>query len=253
MNRLGYVSLAITAVACSPFSKSHMDAADSAAQPDGGRSDGGGSGAVLPPNFTIVPTGLQPRSSECTQASDCRSSSSATVCSEVIPGGYRACVDRAPEATQPSIDAINDECDATRPCATGKCYQVLRLLPGACGVGGVRAYNACRSDTCSADSECPNGFCGPPGLSSDVQVQGGWVRQCFQAKCRTSDDCTQHAGGVCALVYESCSRRDPSLPNGPFHPAQLACVYPDGCSSDSDCPQGSCTIIDRSALCVAPR
>jgi hypothetical protein len=251
LNSLGYISFAIMAVACSPLSKSHMDAADAAAQPDGGRTDRGDSGADLPPGSRIVPTGLQPRSSECTQSSDCPpSGSDVPVCSEVIPGGYRVCLYRPPEATHASTEPNQDECDATRPCATGKCYEVLRFSSGLCGLGGAAAYNACRSDACSADSECPNGFCGPPGLSSDSIVRRDWVRQCFQANCQTNDDCTQHAGGVCTLVSESCSHSDTGRLKGLFHPARLACVYPDGCGRESDCPEGSCMVIDGSASCV---
>ena len=129
----------------------------------------------------------------------------------------------------------------------GKCYKVLQFAPpGACGVGGGFWLNACRSDACESDSDCPNGICGPAGLTADAEFSGSWTRQCFQAACRTNADCTEHAGGVCTLAGDSCAQVD-----APFRPPVFACVYPDGCISVRDCPIGLRVVTNGSAVCVA--
>jgi hypothetical protein len=206
--------------------------------------------SALPDGGHIVPSGISTKAGDCQSSADCTVGNSGNPqCAEVIPGGYRVCVYQAPIVTTTSMNPI-DQCDGTRPCASGACYAALQYPSGQCGLGGVSPRNMCLSDKCASDSDCPDGICGPRGLTSDNNVTGGFVRQCLQADCHLNADCKAHPQGVCALVAGGC-------PNTPgfrlFHPAQLACVYPDGCFSNADCKQGSCMVIGGSAVCVAPQ
>ena len=106
----------------------------------------------------------------------------------------------------------------------------------------------CRSDGCSTDADCVGGLCGPPGLTSDVASEGGAIRQCFQADCRSNADCTELPGGVCALVASYCDRV--GQPSNAFHAARMSCVYADGCTGNSDCPRGTCTVVQGLAVCL---
>lgn len=204
-------------------------------------------GLRLPPGARISRSRFQPRSSECETDDECTSAGTGKTCAAVSQG-YRVCVPEARLATAPSSDPAVDECDSTRPCGVGACYEAVRYPSGQCGLGGASQQNACLADTCQADDDCGDGICGPAGLTSDEWVDGGGVRQCFRADCRGDADCTLEALGVCALVAHSCG----SAIVGPgFRPAQMACVYPGGCLSDSDCGGASCSIVDGTAVCLA--
>jgi hypothetical protein len=175
-----------------------------------------------------------------------------TACATVA-GGYRVCTFQTPVATAATGPA--DQCDPSRPCATGNCYPALTFPSGQCGGGGARDVNRCLSDECATDADCPTGsVCGPRGLTNKEGYSGGAVRQCLKASCRTSADCTVRAGGMCALVQSNCA----PAANGAFTflPAELACVYPSGCTSQSDCPSNPasiCRVISGVGVCVAPR
>jgi hypothetical protein len=202
----------------------------------------------LPEGYRIASSGLEPPTSECVTASDCPAIGATGARCEEIVRGYRICIADAAEATQPGTDPSADQCDATRPCEVGTCFETTVYASGQCGFGGASVHNACRSDSCSSDAECPGGFCGPSGLTSDEFTEGGAVRQCFKADCRSDADCTKRVGGVCAWVRDSCAPAQ--RPITEFRPAQLACVYAGGCVAGSDCRQGRCTVVDGAAVCI---
>jgi hypothetical protein len=207
-----------------------------------------GNSSPSPDSDAIVPSGLEPRAGECETAADCPVSAAAAVQCLELPGGYRVCVNDFQEATLPSANGAADQCDAAHPCSAGACYETLVYPSGQCGLGGASIQNTCREDECSTEGDCPSGICGPPGLTSSSSVEWGATRQCFPADCRSNDDCTKAAGGICSLIAGSCSR---SLPlSDAFLPARLACVYADGCVRNSDCPRGVCTVVDGSAVCI---
>lgn len=204
--------------------------------------------SALPDGSQIIPSGIGTKAGECQAPADCTLGNSGDPqCAEVFPGGYRVCVYQTPVAIKPSMNPAGDQCDGTRPCTSGTCYEVQQFPSGVCGLGGVSIQNLCRSDGCSSDADCSDGICSPRGLTSENNVSGGFVRQCFHADCRSNTDCTAHPQGVCALVAGGC----PNTPGfRPFHPSQLACVYPDGCFSNADCGQGSCMVVAGSGVCV---
>jgi hypothetical protein len=216
----------------------------------GSTSDGAASSDVasaLPEGGHVVPSGIATKSGECQVSTDCTLTNSGEPhCVEIVPGGYRICVYQAPVVTTPSMNPT-DQCDGMRPCASGACYQGLEFPSGQCGLGGASVQNLCRSDSCSSDADCSDGICGPRGLVSDDNVSGGYVRQCFHADCRANADCTAHPQGVCAVVAGYCPS---TLGFRRYHPAQLACVYPDGCFSNSDCKHGSCVVVGGAGVCV---
>jgi hypothetical protein len=91
--------------------------------------------------------------------------------------------------------------------------------------------------------------CGPRGYSNEDRISGGFIRECIPADCRSNADCSAKPGGVCALVHGTCEHRL-DRPGVTTRPAQLACVYADGCTSDQDCPAGNCVVADGMALCA---
>ncbi len=223
----------------------------------GAGADVAAGGAALPAATPIIPSGVQPAASDCATDADCpQSTTSIENCTPVVAGGNYICIHADPPVTGPSSDRPHDECDGTRSCATGTCYSVSTSIPrGICGNGGGETINACRSDTCSSDADCPDGVCGPRGLTLGEFEQGGAIRQCLKAACSTDADCTQEPGGACALVAGGC---EPAHVGREFIPAQLACVYANGCRRDSDCDAAcaaisrpcECLVVDGAAVCV---
>ena len=203
----------------------------------------------LPPGTRISRTGLEPPAGGCDAADECGVAGAGATCA-ALSGGYRVCVPEARVATEPSVNPTVDECDATRPCGVGACYAALRFPSGQCGLGGAGEQNICLADACQSDADCAGGICGPSGLTSNELHAGGGARECFRAGCRDDADCRLEAGGVCAFVASSCGR--PLVGSG-FRSAQLACVYPGGCVTDSDCGGASCSIVDGTAVCLAPQ
>jgi hypothetical protein len=210
--------------------------------------DSGAPSRGLPAGYAVAPSGLAAPGDECQTAGDCPVFGAGRArCVELV-SGYRTCVNDVQVATVPSDYPSVDQCDATRPCALGACYATTVYASGQCGLGGASVQNRCQSDACSTDADCSGGVCGPPGLTSDALIEGGGVRQCLEADCRSNADCTEQAGGVCALVAGSCGPGESS--SNEFRPAQLACVYAGGCVRASDCPKGACTIVAGSARCL---
>jgi hypothetical protein len=251
-----------------PASADQGDAHDEVPGSDGGAGNDSRSGnesgpdndahaddAALPSDSGVVVPGLAtPASSECQIDGDCAPQGKNPVhCTEVVPGGYRACIAQTPVATGPLATAV-DECDAQRPCAAGTCYPVSTYPSGQCGLGGGSGKNACRQDECTSDSDCQQGqICGPAGLSSSADSSGGFFRQCLAASCRLSSDCNELPGGVCALMPSGCERRATTVSTrADFRAARLVCVYPEGCLRAADCPTGSsCTVRGTHPVCVA--
>lgn len=186
----------------------------------GGHSGGGGTGGGGAP-----PTG------DCQSDADCGGST----CAAVTPGGYKICLGAPPEATGCVPGApVPDECCTSADCAQGKCYD-NSMLP-YCGGPFPAPYNTCVSDACQSDADCgAQQICAPAG------AWGRPNRACVAASCHTNADCG--AGGACVPIIATCC----GTPQG------LACVFPGGCSKDSDCASdGSthCEIKDGKGQCV---
>ena len=225
---------------------------------DGSSSGGsGGTSAVdlgLPQGARIVASINQPMG-ECTSAAAC-AGSAGPACATVA-GGYRVCTFQPPAATTASALPSLDQCGPGRACTSGNCYSVLNFPSGQCGNSAALTYNACRADTCGSDADCKDGgVCGPRGFSTEEKVQGGGIRLCLPAACKAAADCTKQPNGICALVQAGCA----PAANGAqtFLPPQLACVYPRGCTSLSDCPIGDpprepasyCRVVRGEGVCV---
>lgn len=228
----------------------------------GGESRGGGTpvdagadaapylaGLRVPAGTRISRTRFEPAAGDCEGASDCAVAGAEAACT-ALSSGYRVCVPEARLATEPSASPTVDACDATRPCGVGACYEALRFPSGQCGLGGAGEQNLCLADACQSDDDCPGGICGPSGLTSNELHVGGGARECFRADCLSDADCRLEAGGVCAFVADSCG--SPLVGRG-FRSAQMACVYPGGCHRDSECGGGACSIVDGTAVCLAPQ
>jgi hypothetical protein len=56
------------------------------------------------------------------------------------------------------------------------------------------------------------------------------VNTCVVAHCRAHAECAAHPGGACTPIEDPCC-------SGVY---TIFCVYPGGCTKDSDCPQGYC-------------
>jgi hypothetical protein len=113
----------------------------------------------------------------------------------------------------------------------------------------------CRSDSCASDADCPGGVCGPRGFASENLVSGGAIRQCIKADCKSSAECTAKQNGMCALVQPGCVETNAQGAQS-FYPAQLACVYSDGCTNNSNCPNtagssSNCKLVNGVGLCVS--
>lgn len=213
----------------------------------------GGSGAtVLPPGIRVVASvAAMPRVGECMSSADC-SGGGGMGCAQV-PSGYRVCTFQTAQATTPSSLPALDECDASDPCPAGACFYVPVFPAGICGVAAPQSYNVCRNNGCTTDAECGTGVCGPAGFSADEKYGGGLIRQCLPAACRSDGDCSKLMGGRCSVVQAGC---DLPAANGvqAYIPAQMACVYPNGCSNLSDCantPGAVCKVISGEGVCVA--
>ena len=185
----------------------------------------------------------------CRTASDCSASDGRAVDCVAITSDFRACA-IAPPAPATAATNERDECGPERPCAAGECYSLSVAATNQCAPGGFDVYNVCVRDECTSDAECAGGgFCTPSGVAGTRQIASYPARHCVPAACRQSADCTAKPGGVCALLREGCSPLG-SEPWG-FSGAQLACVYPDGCTESSDCPGShSCSMVDGAAVCL---
>jgi len=224
------------------------DSGDDGSTGGSGGSAGTGGSAALPPG--TVASINRPRPGECMSAADC-GRDVGTACATVA-GAYRVCTVQAPVTTTASDFPNLDECGPSRACASGSCYELLTFSSGHCGNAPPPVLrNVCRSDGCASDNDCTamGGVCGPRGFASEDKVEGGAIRQCLKAACKSNSDCTAQAGGMCALVQASCAPAAGGTQT--FLPAELACVYPNGCTSFSDCPDNSyCRVLEGRGLCV---
>jgi len=214
----------------------------------GGTSNAGGSGgggSSLPSR--VVASANPPESGECISSGECRSDTPGTPACAIVAGAYRVCTYQPAVATAASTSPAADECNATKACPSGEsCYPVLAFAGGLCGNAPPVRRNACRKDGCTADTDCPGGVCGPPGLTVDEQIIGGAVRECIKASCKSNADCTKQANGQCALVQATCSGSTYIAP-------ELACVYPSGCTGNENCPTSTpsiCRVINGVGTCV---
>jgi hypothetical protein len=208
------------------------------------------------PVSDVVPSGLTPSDGRCERDEDCALAGSAMRCVALVTG-YRACLDQTPPTSEPSSNPTADQCDAERACPDDSaCYAGLLYPSSVCGLGGATPLNACRADECDNDADCASGYCGPPGLDTDPYHSGGDIRRCVEARCRAHADCNARAGGLCALIDAYCGQpTDPEpIPGSAnaYQPPRLACVYPDGCVRDADCPATTtCRLVDEASVCVA--
>jgi hypothetical protein len=122
--------------------------------------------------------------------------------------------------------------------------------PFFCAVsGGGNTHYVCIADRCASDGDCPGGVCAPAGVVVDLD-SGHFVplpaRTCIKASCRRDADCTAAPGGRCWLANFAYCCNPVDKP-----PAQLVCVYPDGCTSHTDCGEGNrCTVREGRTSCV---
>lgn len=230
------------------------DAGDDAAQGGSAGSAAGTAGSQgLPAGNHIVASKTAPRAGECQSSANCTGTAAGTPACATIAGDYRVCTYQPPVVTAASTSA-QDQCDGTRACAagTGSCYSVSSYPTGQCGAG-FQTRNMCRKDTCASDADCPEGVCGPRGFASENLVSGGAIRQCIKADCKSSAECTAKPGGICALVQPGCVTTNAQGAQS-FYPAQLACVYPDGCTNISNCPNtagSTCKVVNGVGVCLS--
>lgn len=159
------------------------------------------------------------QSGDCTLGSAADACPDGSECVEMVPGGFRVCANKPPEAT--TCHHPMDECCESADCTQGACYS-KHLAPvfESCEFG---TYNVCAVDACQEDRDCPeHAVCVPAGIF------GKAIRRCLPASCRTDSDCTAQKGGICAPVQAACCNDF----------AALLCVYPEnGCRSHKDCPE----------------
>jgi len=228
------------------------DADDTAAQGGSGGSAAGTAGSQgLPAGNRVVANTSVPRDGECQSSSNCTGATGTPACATVA-GGYRVCTFQPQPVSTASTSSL-DECDINRACAVGSsCNSVLSFPTGQCGAAGAQTRNMCRKSTCASDADCPGGICGPTGFASEELISGGTIRQCIKADCKTSAECTAKAGGICALVQPGCVTSAQGAQS--FYPAQLACVYPDGCTNKSNCPNtvgSTCKVVNGVGVCIS--
>jgi hypothetical protein len=182
----------------------------------------------------------------CRNASECRSGACVS-----ISDGFSACaVEHSPVSADAGSGAIN-ECDTATPCPSGACYTLAVAASNQCSPGGFDIRNVCLSDECSSDADCAAGErCSPPGVAGTSQLTSSPQRLCLPATCKADADCTAKPGGVCGLVQAQCTGA--SVENWGFRGAEVACVYPDGCTQLGDCPNGHyCSVVGGAAVCLS--
>jgi hypothetical protein len=210
-------------------------------------SGSGGSSQALPSR--VVASANPPEARECISAGECNGGPPGTPACDTVAGGYNVCTHQPAPATGASMNAAADECNATKPCAAGStCYPVLAYAGGLCGNAPPVQRNACRKDGCTSDADCPGGVCGPRGLTVDEDILGGAIRECIKASCKSNADCTAQANGICALVQGTCA-------GSTFLAPELACVYPNGCTGNENCPTNTaviCRVLNGVGSCVTP-
>ena len=151
-------------------------------------------------------------------------------CVALTPGGYLVCLAPIAEVTMCDPSTPPNDCCSSADCVAagmGSCYAASKL--NFCG-GAFPIDNKCVADACQSDADCGAGtLCAPAGAF------GYPKRFCLTAHCHTDADCAAKPGGACLPIGGNpcCSL---NLPAG------LGCAYPGGCSKDSDCPGGTCTL-----------
>jgi hypothetical protein len=219
---------------------------DDSASTGGSSSSTGGSGGAASQGLPSTPqaNANAPEAGECISAGECRNGIGTAACA-TVGGAYRVCTYQPAVATAASLNPASDECNASKACATGSsCFPVLAFANGLCGNAQPIQRNACRKDSCTSDSDCSGGVCGPRGLTVDEDVIGGAVRECIKASCKSNADCTAQANGICGLVQATCSGSTYIAP-------ELACVYPNGCTGNENCRAGAlCRVLNGVGTCV---
>jgi hypothetical protein len=177
-------------------------------------------------------------SSTCTTpfAGDCKTDADCGApCAPITPGGYLVCLGTPPEATSCSAptNGGQNQCCTSADCKKGKCYSTS-VFP-YCGGPPKQIYNACVTDQCTSDADCPPSPQLGPQICTPSGFNGVPVRSCFTAYCHTDADCTAHPCGACMLITGPCCN----------FPVGLACVYPGGCTKNTDCKHADACSIDQ--------
>jgi hypothetical protein len=182
----------------------------------------------------------------CRSAADCSFGDCVT-----ISDGFKACSVEPTGLAKDAGTSAPNECDTAHPCQIGACYTLSVAATNQCSAGGFDLRNLCLSDECTTDADCSGGaLCMPPGVAGTSQLTSAPQRLCLPAACEAGADCTAQSGGVCSLVREQCA--PPNVGFGVFRGAEVACIYPTGCTQASDCPNGYyCGVVDGAAVCVS--
>ncbi len=144
-------------------------------------------------------------------------------CAPITPGGYKICRRKPPEATKcHMMGGIPDQCCTSKDCKAGACYSFDQLP--SCGGAFPAPYNSCVVDECQNDAGCATNDPGPR-ICLPAGAFGYPQRRCLTAYCKTDADCSAKPGGRCLPIANPCCAAA----------LGLACVYPGGCSKDSDC------------------
>jgi hypothetical protein len=207
--------------------------------------DAGPSASLPEPDASVTSVAGTP-SLGCRSAGDCSFGECVA-----ISDGFMACSVEPTGLAEDAGTSARNECDAAHPCPTGACYSLSVAATTQCSAGGFDFRNVCLSDECTTDADCSAGSaCMPPGVAGTTQLTSAPQRLCLPAACKAGADCTAEPGGVCGLVREQCA--PPRVGFGVFRGAEVACIYPDGCTQQSDCPNGYyCAVADGAAVCIA--
>jgi hypothetical protein len=166
---------------------------------------------------------------DCNSDADCPGGK----CVELTPGGWKVCSFIPPEATActtpPPMQP--EACCTSADCPGGKCY--ANVVLGYCGGPAMPPANDCIPDGCTNDDACIHDN-PDPWICIPAGVYGDPATQCFPAFCKTNADCVAAPGGVCRPVMNACCGTS----------LGLACVYPGGCSTATDCGEDAHCEID---------
>jgi hypothetical protein len=166
-----------------------------------------------------------------------------------ITDGFSACAYRQRELDAGLDPGRYGECGPDQPCETGTCLTLSTAAANRCTPGGFDITSSCIGDECSSDADCPNGgLCAPAGVAGTSKLSAFPRRRCLTATCKSNADCTAKPGGICGMIRDECMPI--TVQQWGFRDARVACIYPDGCTTNSGCSAGYCDVLDGAATCL---